>query len=67
VELLNKAKRVYRLYGKEKNICFYNHATGHQPTWPTVIASLKRLAEEFNMPITEQSLPQPEAESKTAN
>ncbi len=67
VELLKKAEAVYRLYGKEKNICFYNHASGHQPIWPTVIASLKRLAEEFNMPITGQSLPQPEEEPKTAN
>lgn len=49
-ELLNKAEEYYKKLGMQDRIHFYNHASGHQPTWPTVNAAFNRLGKEFDLP-----------------
>lgn len=49
-QYINEAKKVYRLYGKENNVGFFDHNSGHQPTDESIVVAYKWLSEQFNLP-----------------
>lgn len=60
-DLLNKAEEYYKKIDAKDRIYFYNHASGHQPTWSTVNAAFNRLGKEFGLPYVESFEPAKEA------
>ena len=47
---INEAGKVYKLYGKENALGFFNHASGHAPTRDSLVAAYRWLAEQFDLP-----------------
>ena len=48
--LLDAARKVHVLYGKEDAVAMFDHHTGHQPTWPSLKAAYVWLARRMDMP-----------------
>lgn len=49
-QYLNAARAAYALYGKEKAIGCFDHASGHQPTEESMVAAYRWLCEQFGLP-----------------
>ena len=48
--ILDAARKVHLLYGKDDSIEMFDHHTGHQPTWPSLKAAYVWLARRMDMP-----------------
>lgn len=51
--LLDDSARIFKLYTDRQRIYFFNHRSGHQPTFPTLRSAWSVLAEEFDWNATE--------------
>ena len=48
--ILDAARKVHVLYGKDDSIEIFDHHSGHQPTWPSLKAAYVWLARRMEMP-----------------
>jgi pimeloyl-ACP methyl ester carboxylesterase len=49
-QYLLEAQKVYRLYGREDAIGFFDHHSGHSPTQESLLIAYRWLAEQFDLP-----------------
>lgn len=50
-QYINAAKEVYKLYGKEDALGFFDHGAGHDPTPESLVKAYGWLAEQFGLPV----------------
>ena len=49
-QYIQEAQKVYRLYGREDAVGFFDHASGHSPTEESLRLAYRWLAEQFSLP-----------------
>ena len=49
-QYIQEAQKVYKLYGREDAVGFFDHASGHSPTEESLRLAYRSLAEHFNLP-----------------